>query len=332
MHEALHAFGQLLHERRHVLRSQGAVQAHAHGLGMPDGSIKCLPCLTRQGPARLVHQCARHEYWDVQSTELQVFSHSVKSCLGIQCVEDGFHHQNVRTSVHQPHYLLKVSFHQLVERHIPRRWVLHGRRDGSRAVGRSNGSYHKPRMRRVCLRHFIARLSRKPCALVVQLIRIVLHLIVRHRNRGGRKCVGTNHIRSPNLQILFVNATYHIGTGNGQHVIVALHIALPVLEALPAVLIFLQLILFRVVLDHSAHSAIVKCDAGREQLGYVLTHAVPAPDKMRERFRIQVGRLCVVNVNVLASCGRLGANLGNLLVAELRVCVVVGHLIPGHIR
>ena len=333
VHEALHALRQLINKRRHVLRSQGAVQSNAHGLGMADTGIEGFAGLARQGPATLVDQRAAHKDGNVQTAELQVLPDSIQRRLGIQSIENGLHHQDVGTTIHQANDLLEVSVHQLVEGDISRRRILHGWRDRARPVGRSNCTDHETGLGRILSRYLVAYLPSEPGAFVVQLVHIVLHLIVRHGNRRRAERVGTNQVRSALLEVLAVNALNDMRLGDGQHVVVALDVAAPILESVAAVFFLLQLIPLRVVLDHGAHRTIVDGNLGRKQRRDVLTQTVSTTDKVRERFRIKASILSIVDVHrVLRRDGRLGPDGSDLLVRQLRVEIRVGHVILGSLR
>ena len=75
--ETLNNLRELLNKWSHVLGTKGAVQSYTHRLGVTDGSIKGLPCLTWQCTAGLIYQRTWHKHGDIQPCELQVFSNGI---------------------------------------------------------------------------------------------------------------------------------------------------------------------------------------------------------------------------------------------------------------
>jgi hypothetical protein len=84
---------------------------------------------------------------------------------------------------------------------------------------------------------------------------------MRHR----RKCVGTNQVRTICNTILFKELL--VNTADNMRLCdIALHGAIPILEALTVVLILVELVLLRIVPDHRAHRSIVNGNLTAEQL------------------------------------------------------------------
>ncbi len=109
----------------HVRCPQGTVQTYVHRLGVSDGRIESLSCLTWQCTPWLVHEGSRYKHGNIQSDKLQVFSNRIQSSLRFQCVKDHLHHQNITSSVYQSGNLLEVGLHQLIKSHITSCRVLH---------------------------------------------------------------------------------------------------------------------------------------------------------------------------------------------------------------
>ena len=181
--KALDATSQALHKRFHVRRTQSAVQANAHRLGMTNRSIERFTRLPRKRATRLINQSARHKHWYIQTAVLQVLSDCKQGRLCIQCVKNRLHYQNVSTTIHQTDHLLQVRVHQLIKVHIARRWVLDRWRNRTRAIRGTQCTTHKPRLAGILGRYLVAHLPCQQSALVVELVRVGFHLVVCHGNR-----------------------------------------------------------------------------------------------------------------------------------------------------
>ena len=251
---------------------------------MPDRRVEALARLARERPSALVHERARDEQRDVDARVLQELVHRVHRRLGVQRVEDRLHDQDVRAAVHESDALLVVRLDQLVERAVPRRRVVHVRRDGRRPVRRADGADDEARLRRVHLRHLVAGLARQARRVVVQLVHQVLHLVVRLGDRRRRERVRADQLRPALDQVLLVDVLDDLRLRDRQQVVVALDQHVVVLEPLRAERVLLELVL----LDHRAHGAVVHGDARLEQLRDVRPRRVAPAHEVREAPRVEV--------------------------------------------
>mmetsp|Transcript_910 Transcript_910/g.1842 ORF Transcript_910/g.1842 Transcript_910/m.1842 type:complete len:286 (+) Transcript_910:3132-3989(+) len=262
---------------------------------MTNGGIEGLSSLSRECSSRLINKSSRNKQGDIQSTHFQELSHCVQSSLGIEGVKDGLNHEDITTAINQSNNLLKVALHKLIKSDITSCRIFHRRRDGGSPVGGSQGSHHKSRPCWILGRDLITDLTGQTSTLIVQFIGIGLHLIVTHSNCCGGEGVGTNHIRFAFLEVLLVDSSNDLGLCDAQHVVVALHIAAPLLEPFTSVLFLLQFVPLGVVLDHCSHGTIIDCNLGGKELGDVFTKAVSASNKVGKLGWVCIRRLLVVN-------------------------------------
>ena len=99
--------------------------------------------------------------------------------------------------------------------------------------------------------HFVRGLPGDPGGGQVKLLDDVAEIVIGLGHRRAVEAVGFNDVRT-GFQIGLMDLFDHVGTRQGKEVIVAFQVAGVILEALAAVVRFLELVL----LDHGTHSAV----------------------------------------------------------------------------
>jgi hypothetical protein len=103
----------------------------------------------------------------------------------------------------------------------------------------------------------------------VHLARQVGHLVVLLRDGGGAEGVGLDQVGT-GREVALVDVADHVGAREREQFVVALHVALEVLEALAAVLLLGEL----EALDHRAHGPVEDGDALCKDAGQGLAAGV----------------------------------------------------------
>ena len=185
--------------------------------------------------------------------------------LGIERIEDGLDHQNIRATVEEATHRFGVAFHQFVKGYIARSGIVHIRRDRGGTSGRAQ--YARDKARLVRCGKFVAQSARQLSSGHVQLVHQMLHLVIRHRDGVGVEGAGLQNIRT-RFQILAMDAADYVWLGQHQQVVIAFYVNWVVSEgAARTVIIAVQLraAIMRlgqlVALNHGAHGSVQDQDA-----------------------------------------------------------------------
>ena len=265
---------QLLDVRPHQRRAQRAVQADSQRLRMANAVPERGDRLPAQDAARGVGHGAADDQRQALAAGLEVLVDREQSGLGVERVEDGFDQYDVGTTLDQRLGLLVVRGTQILEAGVARAGVVHVGADAGGLGRRAERAGDEARF--VGRGELVAGRARQLGRFEVHLARQMRHLVVLLRDRGGAEGVGLDQVGT-GRKVRFVNVRNHVGARQRQQLVVALHVALEVLEALAAVLRLGQL----EALDHRAHRAVEDGNALREDLGQLLGAGVG--DGLHER-------------------------------------------------
>ena len=147
-----------------------------------------------------------------------------------------------------------VSLDQLVKGDIAKAGVVDIWRDGGGAVGWADGTGNKAGFVRCAIG--IGRCFGDFCCCDVDVISLGFHAIIGHGDGGGVEGVGADDV-SANFEICLMNFFDHLGFGEGEEVIVAFDVLVPIGKFLTTIIFFPEF----VALDHGAHGAINDQDA-----------------------------------------------------------------------
>ena len=216
--------------------------------------------LPAQNAARRIGDGAADDERQAFAAGLKKLVNREQRGLGIERVKNRLDQQHITTALHQRLHLLKIGRTQLLKAHIARTGVVH--------IGADTGGFGRGAK---CAHHkagfawcgkFVARRTCQPGGLQVHLSGQMGHLVVGLGHRGGAKGVGLHQVCT-GRQIAFVNVLNHVGAGEGEQLVVALHVAPKIGKALAPVLRFVQL----EALDHGAHCAVQNYDALAQNVG-----------------------------------------------------------------
>ena len=143
--------------------------------------------------------------------------------LGVERVEDGLDHQQIRAAIQQAADGLAITLHQLIETDVARAGIVHVRRDRSGTRGRSQHAGDEARLVRNLRLEFIAHPARQFRAGQIQFIGQVCHAVIGQRHGGGIECAGLDDVRA-RRQIFGVDAADDVRLGQQQQVVVAFDI------------------------------------------------------------------------------------------------------------
>ncbi len=253
------------HVRPHQLRAQRAVEADGQRLGVAQGIPERLGGLAGQRTAGSVGDRAGDHDRHAHLVLLEMALDGEQCGLGVQCVEDGLDHQDIRAAIQQAAHGLGVAFHQLVEGNVTRAGIVHVRRDGGCFSGRAEHARNEARL--VFGRKLIAQPARQFGSGHVQFVHQMHQIVVLHRHRRGVEGAGLEDVRA-RFQVLAMDAADDVRLGQQQQVVAALHVHMVVREvATLAGVVAVQLgtAVVRlgqfVALDHGAHGAVEDQDA-----------------------------------------------------------------------
>ena len=236
-------------QRQHILGAKRAVETHAEGLCMCHTDQESLQSLPAERASGLVVD--RH-------TEHQRHLHARLTCslaecvdagFGIQRVENGLHEHSIHTALEQGDELLQIGSSQLVERYAAESRVIHIRTHGASLVGGPDAGHNEARP--VGCGEFV---SHRPCQThgsLIDFLHQMFAMIISQRDALTAECIGADDVCS-GLQITPVDIGYHIGAGEREHIIVALHLPLDVGKQIAPEILLLQ----PIRLNHSAHGTI----------------------------------------------------------------------------
>ncbi|MNV36689.1 hypothetical protein D3C71_1281770 [compost metagenome] len=259
----------------HVAGAERAVQPDRQRPAVRDRGVERLGRLPGQGAAGGIGDRAGDHHRQPPAAGIEHFFDGEQRGLGVERVEDGFHHQGVGAAVDQAIDGFAVGPAQFVEAGVTEAGIVHVRADRCGAAGGAEHADHEARLARRGRRHRIAAGARHCGTGFVELVDQVFKVIVGLADRGRVEGVGLDQIRA-GFQVRGVDAADHLRAGQQQQVVVALEVmplrrltgrgmvaAGPVLvvvtagEARAAVIVLFQ----PVPLDHRAHGAIDDQDA-----------------------------------------------------------------------
>src|SRR6266545_6771328 len=227
--------------RAHIARAKRAVDADAERLRVAHARVERLERLSRQRAAALVRDRKR----DHQRQPKTLFREDVLDGddprLGVERVEDRLEQDEIGTAVDEAADLLFISLAQLVEPDGAKRGIVHVGGDRQRPVRRPD----RPRDVALPIRRLRGPLRTgglcQPRSFDVQLVRNVLELVVRLRDRRAAERVRLDDVRA-GREILPVDLADHVGTREDQEIVVSPQILRMILEALAAEIRFRQLV------------------------------------------------------------------------------------------
>jgi hypothetical protein len=188
-------------------------------------------------------------------------AHGRDRSFGVERVEDRLDQQHVHTALDQGPRLLDVGRVQLVEAEAAEGRVLDVGRQRQRLVGGSDGAGHEARLVGRLRGPLPRRLDGEPGRAPVQLDHHVFEGVVGLGDPVAAEGVGLDDVGSRG-EIGVVDLTDHVGTGQHQHLVVALEVAGVVREALAAEVGLPE----ARRLEHGAHGPIEHEDPLCEQL------------------------------------------------------------------
>lgn len=261
--------GERLHKGEHLRGAQGAVEANAHRLGMHDGDEEGLGRLAGEGAARVVHDGAGDDGRQPGQVRVLVpkLVNGEERRLGVERVEDGLHQQQVHAALDERLHLLLVGRDHLVKGAVAEPRVLHGGRDGQRAVRGADGAGDEAGLVGLLGGDGLGRLHGELRRLEVDLVDQVLHAVVRLSDGGAREGVGLADVRTRG-EVAMVDIADGVGLGDDEHVVVALDVAVVVLEPVTPEVRLRELVL----LDGGAHGTVDDHNALGHGLVKVLVH------------------------------------------------------------
>ena len=246
--------GQLLDVGAHQRSAQRAVEADGQRLRMPDAVPERGHGLAAQDATRCIGHGAADDQRQPLAAVVEILVDCEQRGLGVERVEDGLDQDHVGTAFDQRFGLLVVGRAQRFEVDIACAGVVHIGADAGRLGRRAECAHHEARL--FGRAELVAGGAGQLGGFEVHLARQVRHLVVLLRDRGGAEGIGFDQIRARG-QVAFVDVLNDIGPSQREQLIVAFDVPLEVLEALAAVLRFVEL----EALDHRAHRTIEDGDA-----------------------------------------------------------------------
>ena len=226
--------GRDVRERFHVRpQSRGsecAVQADDQWLGVVDGLPECLGRLPGERPtAQVGDRAGDHD--GQPFPRLEDLLEREQCGLGVQRVEDRLDHDEVGTAVDQRLGGLPVGLNEFGEPDVARAGIVDVRRDAGRTVGRTEHAGHPARPGRRLDR--VGGAARDRCGVEVDVADGVAEVVVGLRDARCRERIGLDDV-GPGLEIGAVDRFDDVGSGQREHIAVALQIGVVALERFAA--------------------------------------------------------------------------------------------------
>ena len=249
---------EFLDVRPHFLGSEGAVQPDAQQREVRDGVEEGLGGLAGQRPAAQIGDRAGDHDRQADFFVGEILGDGVKRRLAIQRVENRLDQQHVHPADDKVVHLVAVSRGDLLEGHLARARIVDVAGNGQRLAHRPDRAGDKNPAILAGVRRLPRQLGRRE----IQVGHDFFHPVIGLGNRGAVESVGLDEVRAGG-DVVRMDAADDVRLGENEQVVVAFDIARPILEALPAISRFIQL----VPLDHGAHRTIQINDAfGQEGL------------------------------------------------------------------
>ena len=238
---------EFLDVRAHFLGSERAVQPDAEQREVCNGIKERFGGLAGQGASAQVGDRARDHDGQADAFVREVLRDGVERGFAIERVENGLNEKDVHPAGHQFVHLIAVSRSHLLESHFARARIIDVAGNGQGLAHRADRSGDKD----AAIFASVCRLARQLGRREVQVGHDFLHPVVGLRNGRAVEGIGLDEVRAGG-DVLLVDAADDVRLGQDEQVVVAFDIARPILETLPAVGRFIQL----VPLDHRAHRAV----------------------------------------------------------------------------
>ena len=247
-----------------IFGAERAVESDGDRLRMPHRVPERFRQLPGKQAAGLVGDGAGDHHGHVDAAFFGDFGDGVERGLGVERVEDGFDQQHIRAAVEQAVDLLAIGLAQIVEGDGAIAGVGNVGRDRGGAVGRAQCAGDETRLA-VLGADALGGGAGEFCAVAVQFISEVRHVVVGLRDRSRGKRVGRDDVGA-GAQVSSVDVLDRLRLRQDQQIVIAADVAVEVGKALPPKrgLVILQ------ALNHGAHGAVEHQDAfagGGEQGG-----------------------------------------------------------------
>ena len=240
----------------HLLAAEGAVDTAGEDVAVADRGVEGVHRLAREGTAGKVSDRAGDEEGDLgEGARLEDAIDGEDAGLAVEGIEDGLNEEHINAALEEGRGLLSVGDDHLVVGDVTEVGALDGGGDGGSAVEGAETAGNEAAATGASA-HLISGLAAEAGGLKVHALDEELHLKISLRDSLRVEGVRLNNI-SASLEVLDVDLLDDVGVGEDKEVIVALHVAMIVLELLAAVVSLLKL----VALDHGTHTTIEDEDA-----------------------------------------------------------------------
>eukprot|EP00754_Rhynchopus_humris_P019685 Rhum_TRINITY_DN14653_c10_g1::Rhum_TRINITY_DN14653_c10_g1_i1::g.106929::m.106929 len=229
-----------LHVRAHRLRAERAVQTDREEVAVAHGRVEGLGGLSGERASGRVGDGAGDHERHAAARSLQHLVGGEECGLRVQRVEDGLDEEDVHTALEQTLDLLRVRRHQLVVRDVAELRLLDGGRDRAGPVGGTHGAADVA-LDAGRLGAVVGGLLADLRSLDVDAAGKVRHVVVGQRDGGRVEGVRLDHVGA-RVEVVHVDLVHEVRLREAQQVVVALHVAVPVLELLSAEVLLLQLV------------------------------------------------------------------------------------------
>ena len=243
---------EFLDVRAHFLGSERAVQPDAEQREVCNGIKERFGGLAGQGASAQVGDRARDHDRQADLFIGEILRDGVERGFAVERVENGLNEKDVHPAGDEFVHLIAVSRSHLLESHFARARIIDVAGNGQGLAHRADRSGDKD----AAIFASVCRLARQLGRREVQVGHDFLHPVVGLRNGRAVEGVRLDQVRA-RRDVLLVDAADDVRLGQDEQVVVAFDIARPILETLPAVGRFIQL----VPLDHRAHRTIEVDDA-----------------------------------------------------------------------
>ena len=255
----------LLDERFHLRRTESTVHAHGENRIRRQTSKESLHGLSAEGSASQVAHSETDHDWQVLAVLTHGGQGSIDTCLGIERVEDGLHHDGIHATLYETVYLLTIISKKFIVCNFTCSRIAHVWAHRTSLVGRTYRTYHKTRF--VLGRIFVGLDTCQASTLVSHLPGSLLQVIVGLRNTLRGEGVGGNQVCS-RLQVSAIDIRDDFRTSEVEHIVVTLHLSRRILETLATEILFRQVIL----LNLRTHGTVENQNPLLHNLSYGLAH------------------------------------------------------------
>ena len=220
-----------------VSGAERAVQSDGQWVGVHDGVHEGLHGLPGERSAADVCHCRREHDVDGPSAAGNAFVGRRDGRFCVERVEYGLYEQGVDTPFDEGVHLFDVSLFHLLEGDVAEGGIVDVWRYGACLVGGADGPGHEPWLGWVFGRIAISGLTSQLSGGEVELMDMVLHFIVGHRNPLGVERAGLDDVRA-RLQVFGVDVGDDVASGDAEQVVVPLLLYFAVWHEVTAVILF----------------------------------------------------------------------------------------------